>query len=87
MRGPVVKLSDTTTGDLMPVSLFIWLCDQDLIHDRHGFGHPVTDGKVDTTVRVLPSARRHLPPTASHVLWVDERLPRTVRRPDRAPPG
>src|SRR5688572_7548990 len=25
LRGPMLKLSDTTTGDLMPVGLFIWL--------------------------------------------------------------
>ena len=83
----MVKLNDTTSGDLMPVRLFLWLCDQGLIHDGHGFGHPVTGGKVDTTVRVLPSARRHLPPTVSHVLWFDEQLSRIVRWPDRAPPG
>jgi hypothetical protein len=74
----MLKLSDTT-GDLMPVFLFIWLCDAGLIHDRHGFGHPVTGGKVDTAVRVLPSERRHLRADITHVLWFDTFLPATVR--------
>jgi hypothetical protein len=74
----MLKLSDTT-GDLMPVFLFIWLCDQGLIHDRHGFGHPVRRGEVDTAVRVLPSERRHLRADITHVLWLDTFLPATVR--------
>jgi hypothetical protein len=79
LRGLMLKLSDTTTGDLMPVGMFICLCDAGLIHDRHGFGHPVTGGKVDTAVRVLPSERRHLRADITHVLWFDTFLPATVR--------
>jgi hypothetical protein len=72
----MAKLSDITpTGDLMPVGLFVWLCDHGLIHDRRGFGLPVTDREVDTGAVVLPSARDRLPPTITHVLWFDESVP------------
>jgi hypothetical protein len=70
-----VMLRDDTTGELLPVHLFIWMCDTGLIRDHHGYGHAVRDGKIDTTVRILPSERRYLRADISHVLWFDAFLP------------
>jgi hypothetical protein len=62
----MAKLSDITTSALMPIGLFVWLCD-------HGL--PVTGREVDTGAVVLPSARRSLPPAITHVLWFDASVP------------
>jgi hypothetical protein len=67
----MAKRSQAARGDLITLEDFKLLCSEGLLHDHQGFGHPVTDGKVDESVLVHPSRRDQIPPTATHILWIE----------------
>lgn len=73
----VVKFSSTNNygcgpegeNDVYTVSEFKKHCENGSFIDYDGFGHPVKDGKSDSSIWVKPSRVNEIPADATHIVW------------------
>lgn len=56
-------------GDLIPVAEFMDSCKRGFFIDYDGSGCPVKDGKMMSSVTVIPSKLGEIPEDATHIMW------------------
>lgn len=57
-------------GCLLTIAEYISSCLIAAFTDDDGYGHPVKDSQMDTSIHLFPSKRgRDIPEDATHVVW------------------
>jgi hypothetical protein len=68
--GAYVETLDPEDDDRYTVEEFNRMCNQRLLIDYDGYGHPVRNGCMDPHIDVRPSNRNLvIPLDATHVVW------------------
>lgn len=61
-----------TYGDIIEVSEFRQAVKDRSFIDYDGFGYPMRDGMMDSSIRIYPSEIDKLPEDATHVQWFNK---------------
>jgi hypothetical protein len=60
---------DMSDDSVMEISEFMTCVRDKLFIDYDGYGHPVKEGKEDSTIIVYPSGTIAIPKDATHINW------------------